>query len=142
VNKTNQFNLNGRRFTEADWRAVLERPDAFLVRVSYQDKFGPLGKIATLFGTTNGETVHVEGWVMSCRAFSRRIEHHTLDRLFAHFGASTVRLNYKPTDRNMPLQEFLGAITREPVPAEPLIAAAQFREACRSLPHKVIEIHG
>ena len=46
VNKTNQFNLNGRRFQPADWAAALARPGAWLAVVSYQDRFGALGKIA------------------------------------------------------------------------------------------------
>ena len=50
VNKTNQFNLNGRRYTEADWRKLLARPGALLVAVSYEDKFGPLGTIAVVAG--------------------------------------------------------------------------------------------
>ena len=142
MNKTNQFNLNGRRYTESEWRAALERPDAFLVRVSYQDKFGPLGKIASVVGTRNGDTLSVDCWVMSCRAFSRQIEHHTLDRLFAHFTASSVKLDYLRTDRNMPLQEFLGAIGTEPIASVPVIAADEFHRSCRSLPHKVVEIDG
>ena len=50
VNKTNQFNLNGRRYTEADWHRQLVSPGAVLVAVSYEDKFGPLGTIAVLAG--------------------------------------------------------------------------------------------
>ena len=50
VNKTNQFNLNGRRFTAGEWAAHLQRPDSFVVTVSYQDKFGPLGRIAVVTG--------------------------------------------------------------------------------------------
>src|SRR4029077_5326423 len=30
VKKTNQFNLNGRRFQQADWAAALDRPGAWL----------------------------------------------------------------------------------------------------------------
>jgi len=30
VNKTNQFNLNGRRITETGWRQTLENPEGFL----------------------------------------------------------------------------------------------------------------
>ncbi|MFO0893146.1 MAG: HAD-IIIC family phosphatase, partial [Isosphaeraceae bacterium] len=41
VNKTNQFNLNGRRYAEGDWLAYLRRPGVFLVLVGYKDKYGP-----------------------------------------------------------------------------------------------------
>src|SRR5207245_172422 len=42
LNKTNQFNLNGRRFNEGDWQAYLVDPERFVAVVSYKDKFGPL----------------------------------------------------------------------------------------------------
>src|SRR6266853_485283 len=50
VNKTNQFNLNGRRFQEAEWQNWLNAPDAVFVAASYRDKYGPLGKIAVIAG--------------------------------------------------------------------------------------------
>src|SRR5262249_8165422 len=72
VNKTNQFNLNGIRYTAADWQRQLSRPGALLVTISYQDKFGPLGKIAVIQGFQENDTLRVGTWVMSCRAFARR----------------------------------------------------------------------
>ena len=50
MNKTNQFNLNGRRFQEAEWQNWLNAPDTVLVTASYRDKYGPLGKIAVIAG--------------------------------------------------------------------------------------------
>ena len=50
MNKTNQFNLNGVRYTEAEWKSLSRRPGAFLATVSYEDRFGPLGRIAVLGG--------------------------------------------------------------------------------------------
>ena len=50
VNKTNQFNLNGERYTEAEWQSLLETPDAFVLTVEYTDKFGRLGTIAAVTG--------------------------------------------------------------------------------------------
>ena len=62
VNKTNQFNLNGRRYTEGDWRKLVSAPDAVLAAISYEDKFGPLGTIAVLAGQVAGERLNVEAW--------------------------------------------------------------------------------
>jgi FkbH-like protein len=110
VNKTNQFNLNGRRHSAGDWEALLARPDAFLATVSYRDKFGPLGKIAVVAGTASDGEVRVEAWVLSCRAFARRIEHLTLKTLFERFGAERVVLDVVRTARNGPLQEFVASL--------------------------------
>ena len=102
VNKTNQFNLNGKRFSESEWNKFLADPASFLVTVTYQDKYGPLGKIAVLLGKVHEKKLHVAAWVMSCRAFSRRIEHHSLKRLFEKFDADEAVFDFQPTERNGP----------------------------------------
>jgi hypothetical protein len=51
--------------------------------------------------------MEVSTWVMSCRAFSRRIEFHTLEYLFKAGKVENIALSFQPTERNQPLQEFL-----------------------------------
>ncbi len=106
VNKTNQFNLNGKRYTEASWRNYLLNPASVLLLVSYRDKFGPLGKIAVLAGSQIGKRLIVNAWVMSCRAFSRHIEHKCLVELFAKLDITELEFDYSQTDRNGPLRDF------------------------------------
>jgi FkbH-like protein len=110
INKTNQFNLNGRRLDEAEWRRMLDDPRAFQLTVSYEDKFGVLGKIAVLLGKVMGDRVEIRSWVMSCRAFSRRVEYQCIKFLFEHFQAAEVILDYQPTPRNTPITAFLTAL--------------------------------
>ena len=55
VNKTNQFNLNGRRWAEADWHKEAADDRSLIVTVSYEDKFGPLGTIAVAKAKFQGE---------------------------------------------------------------------------------------
>ena len=111
VNKTNQFNLNGARYAEADWKNLLARPGTFLTMVSYRDKFGRLGKIAVLEGRREEESLFIDAWVMSCRAFSRRIEHQCLQTMFEHYAAREIFFNFQPTPKNGPLRDFLASIT-------------------------------
>lgn len=128
VNKTNQFNLNGVRHTEASWHRLLSEPDAFLMVASYRDKFGPLGKIAVLAGSASGGRLSLSAWVMSCRAFSRRIEHRCLAELLARFDPDEVEFNYQQTERNGPLRDFLGEFLDSP-PAPGLIVSRSMLEA-------------
>lgn len=114
VNKTNQFNLNGKRYTEAAWQSYLEDPASFLLVASYTDKFGPLGKIAVVAGKRHDRTLTIDSWVMSCRAFSRRIEHKCLQELFAKFAPDQVKLDFAKTERNGPLCDFLEEMLGEP----------------------------
>jgi len=117
VNKTNQFNLNGKRHTEASWHRYLSDPNVFLMLVSYEDKYGPLGKIAVLTGRADGGNLVIEHWVMSCRAFSRRIENGCLYFAFHKFAAEQATFDYVQTARNQPVRDFLcellGNATRE-----------------------------
>ena len=107
VNKTNQFNLNGVRFTESEWRNVLRDPACFALTASYRDKFGLLGTIAVVLATIHGGKAHIRAWVMSCRAFSRRIEYQCLKHIFEDMGVDEVIFEYQETARNGPMRAFL-----------------------------------
>ena len=129
VNKTNQFNLNGRRYTESDWSVWLADPATRLVVVEYEDRFGKLGRIAVLGGRETAAQFKIELWVMSCRAFSRRIEHQCLKMLLDRW--ETVTLQYRATERNEPLQEFVTLISGD----AGQITQAEFMIRCPPLHH-------
>ena len=138
INKTNQFNLNGHRIEESEWHRRLERDDAVLAVASYQDKFGPLGKIAVLLGSQQGSVVQVSHWVMSCRAFSRRLEHHALDSVFQHCNAEKIEFAFEATQKNQPLQQFLDALgVSANGDGGRSISRSRFEERCGILPHQV-----
>src|SRR5215469_1903455 len=139
INKTNQFNLNGKRHTHTSLLRHLQSPGGFIMVASYKDRYGPLGKIAVVCGTRNHNEVHVGTWVMSCRAFSRRIEHRCLEDLFEHFAADQVTLDFQPTDRNFPLREFLSHMLGEsPFPGCKL-ARADFKAHSSQPTQSVLE---
>ncbi|HEY4932339.1 MAG TPA: HAD-IIIC family phosphatase [Terriglobales bacterium] len=142
VNKTNQFNLNGKRHTEASWHQYLSDPNVFLMLASYEDKYGPLGKIAVLTGRVDGSNLAIDHWVMSCRAFSRRIEHGCLLRVFEKFGAEQVTLDYSKTERNQPVQEFLGGLVGHSVAEVFSISREQLRENCPAVYLQIQELEG
>lgn len=136
VNKTNQFNLNGVRLQESEWRRFLERPDSFLIVASYADKFGPLGRIGVVFGTSGAQGVQIEGWVLSCRAFSRRVEHAMLQAVFELLDTDQVSLAYRKTSRNAPVGSFLSSIGLEPGDGPVAISRSDFLGRCPALAHR------
>jgi FkbH-like protein len=137
INKTNQFNLNGRRFSESEWRNFFIDPTAFLLTASYKDKYGSLGKIAVILGKTGGHKLCVNGWVMSCRAFSRRIEHQCLKYLFEAFGVDEISFDYQTTPRNGPLQAFFAEFVDSLPAAGVTLSRQQFAAKVRPLFHRV-----
>jgi len=136
VNKTNQFNLNGRRYTEVEWRKQLEQPCGFAMAVSYEDKFGPLGKIAVLCGRHQDNVVHLDTWVMSCRAFSRRIEDRCLEILFEKFGVDDeILFQFERTSKNQHTSEvFERYLGSKPTGAFFTIAGTVYGTGAASLP--------
>jgi FkbH-like protein len=138
VNKTNQFNLNGRRFQRADWAAAVERPSAWLAVVSYRDKFGALGKIAVLQGRALQSRLYIDTWVMSCRAFSRRIELAVLAELFRRYSPAEVVLDVAVTSKNGPLRTFVKSLTGAEQAGACAIARERFDAACPRLYHSLV----
>lgn len=108
INKTNQFNLTTRRYTEADVRAVMDDPTCFGLQLRLLDRFGDNGIIAIVIGRRVGEAVDLDTWLMSCRVLGRQVEQATLHlvaqearRLEAHSLVGT----YLPTSKNGMVRE-------------------------------------
>jgi len=137
INKTNQFNLNGRRYVDAEWRALAARHGSWVAAISYRDKFGPLGKIAVIQGLASAEVLTVESWVMSCRAFARQIEFRCLEFLFSHFNAQRMHFAFTATTRNGPIRDFLSRICVTQSDAPHTLTRDEFARACPELYHEV-----
>ncbi|HYL78859.1 MAG TPA: HAD-IIIC family phosphatase [Bryobacteraceae bacterium] len=140
VNKTNQFNLNGKRHTIAEWSRAVSSPRGMLTAISYQDKFGPLGTIAVLQGRREGDGLDISTWVLSCRAFSRRIEHQCLKVLFDGYNARQISFDFVPTAKNGPMQDFFATFIGARPTGAVTLTRAQFEQHCPPLYHRVTEI--
>ena len=51
---------------------------------------------------------------MSCRAFSRRIEHQCLNYLFEKLDVDEIVFEYEATPRNGPIQDFFAELLAGP----------------------------
>lgn len=102
INKTNQFNLNGRRFTDEEIAEVLADGDR-LYSATLRDRAGSHGEILACLISPTGV---VESLVMSCRVFQRRVEHAFLAWLAAR-ESPPHSLDFSPTPRNEPIRQFL-----------------------------------
>src|SRR5579884_2781930 len=137
VNKTNQFNLNGIRHEESEWTRALEKPGAMLAVVAYEDRFGPLGRIAVVRGRREAGTLHVDVWVMSCRAFARRIEHQCIQSIFDRYDVDRITFEYKPTARNGPLQQFFSGLSTEAGDGCLALSRSEWEKKRPALTHQV-----
>ena len=138
VNKTNQFNLNGQRYTEGDWHRLTSAKDAFVAAIEYEDRFGPLGLIAVVCGTSCNGRLNIESWVMSCRAFARHIEYQCLRILLDRFAATEVAVNFVPTGRNGPAADFARTIIGHEPEGPFEFRRADFEAVCPPLYHRIV----
>jgi FkbH-like protein len=74
VNRSNQFNLTTRRYSENEIGAMAADPSAFTLQVRLADRFGDNGMISVVICRDHADTWEVDTWIMSCRVLGRRVE--------------------------------------------------------------------
>jgi len=123
INKTNQFNLNGRRVTDDEVASILSAGGR-LYGVSLDDRTGSHGEVLACLINGSGT---IESLVMSCRIFQRRLEFAFLAWL-ADKELNVSELEFSATPRNEPVQQFLTDKSFSRTPAGRIaVDLAQFR---------------
>jgi FkbH-like protein len=80
--RTNQFNLRTRRYSEAELEAIMASDDHLILAFTLQDKFGDYGIVGAVIAERQMSTsLFIDTWVMSCRVFKRSLEHFTMNQL-------------------------------------------------------------
>ncbi|MGO9596250.1 MAG: HAD-IIIC family phosphatase [Steroidobacteraceae bacterium] len=109
INKTNQFNLTTRRYTEADVVEIMSSPHSFGLQLRLLDRFGDNGIIAIVIGRAQDQaSVLIDTWLMSCRVLGRQVEAATLNLIVAEahrLGAIELIGEYRPTKKNGMVRE-------------------------------------
>jgi FkbH-like protein len=119
INKTNQFNLTTRRYTEDEVLKVMENPRAFSLQLRLIDKFGDNGIIGIVIGelTEPGRAV-IDTWLMSCRVLGRGVEEATLGLVCAEakrLDAADLVGEYRPTTKNGMVKEHYAKLGFTPI---------------------------
>jgi FkbH-like protein len=78
INRSNQFNLTTRRYSESEIIKIEADPGMFTLQVRLADRFGDNGMICVVICRECGPTWEVDTWVMSCRVLGRRVEEAVL----------------------------------------------------------------
>ena len=72
--KTNQFNLTTRRYTESDIIRMLEDPEYAIAAFSVSDQFGDYGVTGMSIIQIKNSTAIIDSLLMSCRVIGRNLE--------------------------------------------------------------------
>ena len=105
TNKTNQFNVTTRRYTEAQVTKLASDPSAWTAAFHLSDRMGDYGLIGVIFCRASDapDTWEVDTWLMSCRVLGRQMEKFMFDRLIEAAQARGVREIvgvFRPTAKN------------------------------------------
>lgn len=125
INKTNQFNLTTRRYTEEEVLAVMNDARAFGLQLRLTDRFGDNGIIAIVIGRLVPDAagdVHLDTWLMSCRVLGRQVEQATMNVVAAEarrIGAARLIGEYRPTKKNGMVKDHYRRMGFEPLDPTP-----------------------
>lgn len=107
--KTNQFNLSLKRYTEAEIATMYTSRDWKLYTCSYRDKFGDEGIIGSVLVLLKQDTAHIDNFLLSCRALGRKVEFSILEQIksaLKELGIQRITASYYPGEKNIPAKRF------------------------------------
>ena len=109
--KTNQFNLTTKRYTESDIANFYESNPDVVFAFAVRDKYGDNGVTGACIVQINDHehTAEIDSFMMSCRIIGRNIEFSFIDQLIAKLKLlkiRTVYANYFKTKKNEQVKNF------------------------------------
>jgi FkbH-like protein len=104
INKSNQYNLTTRRYTDPEVAEAENDPDVFTLQVRLADVFGDNGMISVVICRPGKPGIwEIDTWLMSCRVLGRKVEHMVLREILSHARESGIHKllgAYRPTEKN------------------------------------------
>lgn len=103
INKTNQFNLTTKRYTE-DELQTMENKGFKIFTIAVDDKFGDNGLVGVCICRPINEKIEIDTFLLSCRVLKRNIENKFIEFLIDYSKKdkySHITGKYIPTKKNI-----------------------------------------
>ena len=107
--KTNQFNLTTRRYSEQQIAALSADPTWRIYTVRVLDRFGDNGLTGVVIIHLQNDVCEIDTLLLSCRVIGRTVETALLATIATHAGAAGARYligTFIATKKNAPAREF------------------------------------
>lgn len=118
INKTNQFNVTTKRYSQEEVHALAMGVNSDILTVHMADKYGDQGLIAVLIIKYAGTVAEIDTFLMSCRVMGRKVEFEMMARiksLLKQKGITTVKASYIKTLKNAPVVDLFEKLGFEEV---------------------------
>ncbi|MCR4591436.1 MAG: HAD-IIIC family phosphatase [Lachnospiraceae bacterium] len=109
TNKSNQFNLTTRRYTQGEIEEAAADENYITLYGKLSDKFGDNGVVSVVIGHVINDECHMDLWIMSCRVLKRDMEFAMMDSLVEKCRERNIKKiigYYYPTAKNNMVREF------------------------------------
>jgi FkbH-like protein len=107
--KTNQFNLTTRRYTEQQIAEMMNCPGWRVLSLKVRDRYADNGLVGVAILREAGAVCEIDTFLLSCRVIGRTVETALLAQAAAEaHGAGAARLEgwFLPTKKNAPAKDF------------------------------------
>ncbi len=109
--KTNQFNLTTKRYTEIEIQNFINDPNVIVVAFSLSDNFGDNGLtgLSIIVLDENSKSSVIDSLLMSCRIIGRNVEFTFIDfivNMLKEKSISVIESQYIKTSKNGQVKEF------------------------------------
>ena len=108
MQRSNQFNLSGRRYDLEKFRELQGDPSYELRYLSLTDLHGDYGIVGFCSYKVDAERIRIQDFVFSCRAAEKKIERAFFESLFEIESRTKMVAALTATSRNAPLRRVLG----------------------------------
>lgn len=121
--KTNQFNLTTRRYTEQQIADLAARPDWHVLSLRVRDRYADNGIVGVAIAHDCGDVLEIDTFLLSCRVIGRTVETALIAYVAEEArtrGARSLGGWFLPTKKNTPAKDFYpnhGFQRREETPA-------------------------
>jgi FkbH-like protein len=107
--KTNQFNLTTKRYTDQQIEELARRPDWQVLSIKVRDRYADNGLVGVAITHDHGDICEIDTFLLSCRVIGRTVETALLAYLAEEArerGLRRLEGWFLPTKKNAPAREF------------------------------------
>jgi len=113
VQRTNQLNFSGRKYTRQELQAILSNPLLDKYVLKSKDRYGSYGTVGFCIVGRAPNMICVRDLMLSCRVQGKLLEAAFFRHLLEHHNPESAKalwVNFHPTERNKPAQQVLESL--------------------------------
>jgi len=107
--KTNQFNMTTRRYTQEEIRTLHASSETLVLSCRVTDIYGDNGLTGVCIVRLRGPDAQIDEFLLSCRVLGRNVEYEFLNQvlsLLRESGIESVSASYRATEKSRPNRDF------------------------------------